>query len=489
MRHLACLVVVLALATPVPCPAAPAPAAKKPAVPAPVPATPSPADATALILGRALADEGAWRKLEHLTTRIGHRLTGSAALERANQWASDAMRQEGLENVRLQPAKVPHWVRGRESARIVAPVERPLPILGLGLSVGTPPGGLTAPVVVVRSFDELTALGRDRVEGRIVAFAPEWEGYGRTVAFRGRGASAAAKLGASAVLVRAATGRSLASPHTGMVAYETGVPRIPAAGITVEDAEWLVRMAAAGETVTVALEMEASQGEDVDSANVIAEIRGRERPDEVVVMGGHSDSWDVGQGAHDDGCACMAAWQALTLIKDLGLRPRRTLRVAFWVSEENSGSGGRAYRDALGDAVSNHVAAIEMDGGCERPVGLGFSAKGGEQDPASQAALAWLREAARPFAALEADRVKWGGGGADIGPLMRAGVPGLSLDTVGEHYFDWHHTQADTLDKVKPADLQRAVALFAVMGWALAEREERLVPTATEKPATQQLAR
>ncbi len=454
-----------------------------PAQPAPVPGAGGTGldDAAARILGRALVDEGAWRKLEHLTTRIGNRLSGSPSLERAIHWAAEGMQGDGLENVRLQPAKVPHWVRGREWARVVSPVERELPMLGLGLSVGTPGDGVTAPVVVARSFDELQALGREKVQGRIVAFTPEWEGYGRTVRYRSSGASAAAKLGAVAVLVRSATGRSIASPHTGVVVYEKDVPRIPAASITVEDCEWLKRMTAAGETVTVSLHMEARQESDADSANVIAEIRGAERPDEVVVMGGHFDSWDVGQGAHDDGCSCMAAWESLTVLKQLGLRPRRTLRVVLWVAEENSGAGGRAYREALGDDVRRHVAAIEMDGGCERPTGFGFTAAAGESDPGSQAALAALRGMVAPLAAIDAASVKWGGGGADIEPLMRAGVPGLSIDTVGEHYFDWHHTQADTIDKVSPVDLRRAVALFALMGYSLANRPEPLVPAGGAK--------
>ena len=399
------------------------------------------------------------------------------------------MKAEGLDGVRLQPVNVPRWVRGHEGARIVSPVERELPVLGLGLSVGTPKEGITAPVVVVRGFEELEALGRGKVEGRIVAFAPEWEGYGRTVRFRSSGASAAAKLGAAVALVRSATGRSIASPHTGMVAYAEGVPKIPAAAITVEDAEWLRRVAASGETVTVSLSMEARLEGDADSANVIAEIRGSERPDEVVVMGGHFDSWDVGQGAHDDGCACMAAWQALTILKELGLRPRRTLRVVLWTSEENSGNGGKAYREALGSDVSSHVAAIEMDGGCERPVGFGFSvSKPGEprprrgdasprepEDPAARKALATLRQVGSLFGGIDAAAVKWGGGGADISPLTRDGVPGLSLDTVEEHYFDWHHTQADTIDKVDPADLRRATGMLAVMGYVLADMPERLV--------------
>ena len=442
------------------------------------------------ILGRALVDEGAWTRLELLTTRIGARLSGSPGLEKAIAWAHEAMKAEGLEGARLQPARVPRWVRGREWARVVSPVERDLPMLGLGMSVGTPKEGITAPVVVVRSFEELEALGRQKAEGRIVAFAPDWEGYGRTVRFRSSGASAAAKLGAVAALVRSATGRSLASPHTGTLVYEAGVPQIPAAAITVEDAEWLRRMAAAGESVTVSLSMEARLEGEVDSANVIAEIRGREKPNEVVVMGGHFDSWDVGQGAHDDGCSCMAAWEALTILKELGLRPRRTLRVVFWTSEENSGNGGKAYREALGSDVASHVAAIEMDGGCERPVGFAFSvtkpgtpppSRRGErpaepEDPAAQTALARLRRIGSLFGGIDAATVKWGGGGADISPLTRDGVPGLSLDTVGEHYFDWHHTRADTIDKVDPADLRRAVGLLAVMSYVLADMPERLVP-------------
>jgi hypothetical protein len=447
-------------------------------------------DPAGRILGRALVDDGAWRKLEHLTTRIGNRLSGSAGLERAVAWAQEGMKAEGLDDVRLQPVKVPHWVRGHEWARIVSPVERPLPILGLGMSVGTPKEGITAPVVVVRSFDELTALGRAAVEGRIVAFAPDWEGYGPTVRYRSSGASAAARLGAVAALVRSATGRSIASPHTGVLSYEDGVPKIPAAGITVEDAQWLRHMAEAGERVTVTLSMEARLEGDADSANVIAEIKGSEKPEEVVVMGGHLDSWDVGQGAHDDGCSCMAAWEALTILKELGLRPRRTLRVVLWTSEENSGNGGKAYRQALGGGATSHVAAIEMDGGCERPVGFGFTLltpgaasprEGGRrdtepEDPAARKALASLRRVASLFAAIDASTVKWGGGGADIGPLMRDGVPGVSVDTVGEHYFDWHHTQADTLDKVEPGDLRRAVGLLGVMGYVLADMPERLVP-------------
>lgn len=448
------------------------------------------------VLARALGDDGAWRKLEHLTTRIGHRLSGSSGLEAAISWAYDGMKAEGLEGVRLQPVRVPRWVRGRESLRVVSPVARELPMLGLGMSVATPQEGINAPVVVVRDEEELQALGRAKVEGRVVVFASEWgggqpfEGYGRTVRFRSAGASAAASLGAVATLVRSATGRSIATPHTGSLTYAEGVPQIPAAAITVEDAEWLRRMTAAGENVTVSLQMEARLEGEADSANVIAELRGREVPDEIVVMGGHFDSWDVGQGAHDDGCATMAAWQALTILKELGLRPRRTLRVVLWTNEENGLRGARAYRDALDAGAASHIGAIEMDGGCERPVGFGVSVlkpgqsrrRGGEPPPSQPtdakeaAVLATVREIASLFGSIDATAVRWGGGGADIGPLMSGGVPGLSLDTVGTHYFDWHHSHGDTLDKVEPDDLRRATGMLAVIGYVLADMPSRLVP-------------
>jgi hypothetical protein len=428
------------------------------------------------ILGAALVDADGWRKLEHLTTRIGHRLSGSVGLERAIAWAVETMRAEGLE-VRAQPVMVPHWVRGVESAEIVSPVARPIAMLGLGMSVGTPPEGITAPVVVVRDFAELDALGRAAVEGKIVVYAVEWKGYGQTVQYRAAGASRAAALGARAALVRSATGSSLYTPHTGTLIYAPDQPRIPAAAITPEDAAWFLRMRDAGEEVVVRLVMGAHQLPDAESANVIAEIRGRERPDEVVVMGGHYDSWDVGQGAHDDGAPCIAAWHALTLIHRLGLQPRRTLRVVLWTNEENGTAGGEAYRAALGDDVSSHVAAIEMDGGCERPVGFGLSIEGAKADGADaryERAFRLLGEIAALLSGIDGDALARRGGGVDIGPLTRDGVPGMSLNTVGERYFDWHHTHADTLDKIDPQDFRKAVALFGVMGFVLADMPETL---------------
>ena len=435
-------------------------------------------EAAGRILGAALVDTEGWGKLVHLTTHIGHRLSGSGALERAIEWAVEGMRAEGLA-VRTQPVMVPQWVRGEESLEVVEPAPRALALLGLGGSVGTPPEGVTAPVVVVRDFDELEALGREGVEGRIVVYAVEWRGYGYTVRYRGSGASRAAALGAVAALVRSATGRSLYTPHTGALRYAEDAPRIPAAAITVEDAMWMLRRQEDGAATILRLRMGAETLPDVPSANVIAEIPGRELPDEVVVIGGHYDSWDVGHGAHDDGAPCIAAWHALTLLQRLELRPRRTLRVVLWTNEENGLRGAQAYRDALGDDVGSHVAAIEMDGGCERPVGFGFTLRGISSegdDERYERAHALLREIAALLEPIDASEIERHGGGADIGPLMEDGVPGMSVQTVGEHYFDWHHTQADTLDKVDVDDFRRAIALFAVMGYALADMPETLLP-------------
>ena len=444
------------------------------------------ADPAATLLGAALVDREGWDKLAYLTHEIGHRLTGSSQLEDAIDWARATMSTEGFDRVWLQPVSAPHWVRGEESAAITSPQPRALPMLGLGRSVGTPPGGIEAPIVVVSSFEELESLADGAAAGKIVVYAVPWEGYGKTVQYRTHGASRAAALGAVAALVRSATGRSLSTPHTGALRYAEDQARIPAAAITVEDAEWMKAMAARGHEIRVRLSMGAATLPDITSYNVIAEISGRELPDEIVVLGGHLDSWDVGHGAHDDAVGCIASWQALRLIQQLGVRPRRTIRVVLWTNEENGLAGAREYHDALGTDVQDHVAAIEMDGGSELPTGFGFGLAGVDPesgDPVYESAFATLNELAGPLEAIGAAEIFRGGGGADIGPLMRAGVPGLGLWTVGEHYFDWHHTAADTLDKVDPQNFRKATAMLAVMAWRLAEMPERLVPSGWQPPA------
>src|ERR1700733_14357816 len=326
------------------------------------------------LIEAALKDDAGLNRLEYLCYRIGNRLSGSKALEQAVQWSIEEMRRAGLDNVRTISVKVPHWVRGRESAEMLEPLAKPLFMLGLGGSVATPPDGITADVVAVSSFDELEKLGRRGVEGKIVVYDAPFVTYGKTVLYRKDGASRAARLGAVAALVRSITPRSLRDPHTGAMQYSASDPKIPTAAVSVEDALWIHGLTRAGQRVRVHLAMEAHTEPDADSADVIGEIVGREKPEEVVVIGGHIDSWDVGQGAHDDGGGIMAALAAVSLIRKLGLQPRRTIRLVFWTNEENGGRGGVAYRDWASTQGSKHVAAIEMDGGAEKPRGFNIGA-------------------------------------------------------------------------------------------------------------------
>jgi carboxypeptidase Q len=412
----------------------------------------------------ALRDSAAWNKLARLTDGFGHRLSGSESLEQAIDWMLAEMRAEGLENVRGEPAMVPRWIRGQESAELVAPRAMSLPMLGLGGSIGTPPDGITAEVLVVSSFADLEQHAAE-ARGKIVLFDVPFTNYGATVQYRGNGAIAAARAGAVAALVRSVAAYSLRSPHTGAMRYDSTVTRIPSAAITTEDAAMLHRMQGRGERIVVRLRMEARTEPDVPSRNVVAELRGRERPDEVVVMGGHIDSWDVGQGAVDDAGGVVIAWEAVRLMKELGLRPRRTVRVVGWVNEENGGRGGQAYRDQHAAELDNHILAIESDGGVFTPVGFGFTG--------SDSARVLLRQVVRLLARVGADSLLAGGGGADIGPIMRAGVPGMSHNTDGD-YFWFHHSNADTVDKLDPRDMGLSVAMMAVMAYVVAEMPERL---------------
>jgi hypothetical protein len=422
------------------------------------------------LIDAALADNDGYNRLAYLCYRIGNRLSGSVGLERAVAWSAEQMKAAGLSNVRVIPVKVPHWVRGAESARMVAPLDKPLHMLGLGMSVGTPAGGITADVVAISTFDELAKLGREKVQGKIVVYNEEYRGYGPTRVYRSSGPSRAAALGAVAALVRSATPLAMQIPHSGEMAYDANQPKIPAAAISPEDAMMLARLANEGVPVKVHLEMAAHMEPDADSGDVVGEIPGSEHPEEVVVIGGHLDSWDVGQGAQDDGASIMACLQALALMNKLGLHPRRTVRVAFWVNEENGGRGGEAYRAWVGDAIKNQVAAIEMDGGAEAPRGYGAGVDANSME--------LLKQAAKLLERVGAGEITGGGGGSDIGPLLRDGVPGLGERTVGTHYFDWHHTEADTLDKVNPEDFRKNVASLAVMSYVLADMPGRLVASA-----------
>ena len=437
------------------------------------------AAASQQLIGAALTSDVAWQRLAELCDDIVHRLSGTSQLEQAVEWAAAHMRQDGLQ-VSLQPVMVSHWVRGEESAEMLEPRRHTLRMLGLGRSVGTPRQGITAEVVVVGSFEELDALPDAAVAGKVVLFNVQYAGYGKTVKYRGGGCDAAAKRGAVAMLVRSVGPVSLDTPHTGALRYRNEeVAKIPGAAITIEDAEMIDRLTSRGIAVRLRLKMEAHTEKELKlSHNVIAELRGSEKPEEVVVLGGHLDSWDVGQGAHDDGGGCVISMEALRLIHTLGLQPRRTVRVVLWTNEESGLAGGTAYRDSLGDAVKGHVAAIESDGGVERILGFGAHATladGKEVDEQRQERIqVRMRQIAPLLAGLGADKVLSRGGGADIGPLMKAGVPGISHRTVMEMYFHVHHTEADTMDKVDPLELRKNVAAMAVLTYVLADMPLRL---------------
>jgi carboxypeptidase Q len=421
--------------------------------------------AAARIIGAALTSDRAYSRLAHLTDHIGNRLSGSQNLERAIEWAVTEMKRDKLDNVRAEKVMVPHWVRGEESLEMLAPVPRKLQMLGLGNSIGTPAEGITAEAVVVRDFAELDRLG-EQVRGKIVVYNAPFVNYGATVAYRLQGASRAARYGAVAALVRSITPVSLQTPHTGAMNYDPNQPKIPVAAVTIEVAEFLQRMNDRGDHPRLRLKMEAKFLPDAESANVIAELKGSEKPDEIVLVGGHFDSWDVGQGAHDDGGGCIIAWEAVRLLKELGLKPRRTIRVVLYTNEENGLRGGNAYRDAYRAELAKHVLAIESDSGVYHPEGFGLAATAPLQVRSN------MMEIAKLLSGIGADQIATDGGGADIGPLMREGVIGASLDMDEEHYFDIHHTPADTLDKVNPRDLAFCVATMAVMAYVVADLPE-----------------
>jgi carboxypeptidase Q len=419
------------------------------------------------IIGAALTSDRAYQRLAHLTDHIGNRLSGSKSLERAIEWAITEMKRDRLDNVRAEKVMVPHWVRGEESLEMIGPAAQKLLMLGLGNSVSTPPEGIAAEAIVVRSFDELDALG-ERARGKIVVYNVPFTNYGETVRYRSSGASRAARYGAVAALVRSVTPVSLQTPHTGAMAYDEKQPKIPTAAITIEGAELLQRMHDRGDHPTLRLKMEAKFLPDAESANVVAEIKGSEKPDEVVLVSGHFDSWDVGQGAHDDGGGAIMSWEAVRLLKELGLRPRRTIRVVLWTNEENGGRGGNGYLEAHRAELSKHILVIESDSGTYRPEGFGLAAAAPPQ------ARANLQEIVKLLAGIRADRVAANGGGADITPMMREGVVGASLDVDGTHYFDIHHTPADTLEKINPQDLALCVAALAVVVYTVADMPQAL---------------
>ena len=426
------------------------------------------ADAKRLI-DAALADSSAWDRLAELTDTFGSRLSGSKALEDAIDWILAQMKKDGLANVRGERVMVPHWVRGTESATLLTPRSTPLHMVGLGMSVGTSANGITAPVLVVDSFEDLQKHASE-AKGKIVLFdhpfpldvAP-MDGYDQAVTYRGGAPAAAAKVGAVAALIRSVSSFSIQNPHTGSTRYDSTVVKVPAAALSVEDAEMLHRMQRRGGKITINLKMSAQTLPNAPSRNVVAELRGSEKPDEVVVLGGHIDSWDIGQGAMDDGGCSVAAWEAVRLMSKLGLKPKRTVRVVLWTNEENGGRGGRGYRDAHTAELPKHSVAMECDNGVFKPVGFRF-----------QGSAAGLELAKAVGAVAGASRVVSGEGEADVGPIIQRGVPGLALDVDDTKYFWYHHSAGDMMNVIDRGELAQCVAMMAAMAYIIADLDQAI---------------
>ena len=431
------------------------------------------------IKAAALNDDYAYRQLTHLTENIGPRPTGSPQARAAAEYVAAELRQLGLE-VRLQPVTVPHWVRGAETAALVEypgmvpSTTQKIVLTALGGSSSTPPDGLTAEVIAVSTFDELAALGHDKVAGKIVLFNELFDkqkaaaglafpAYSEAVRYRGAGPKAAADLGAIAALVRTVGSADYRLPHTGF-SFPAG---IPAAAVTAEDADLIVHLAAEGK-VRMHLTLTPQKLPDETGYNVIGDLKGSEHPEQIVVVSGHLDSWDLGTGAIDDGAGVVIAMESAEILQRLRLRPARTLRVIAWMDEETGGSGSRAYTAEYSNNFPHHIAAIESDAGAAHP--LGFDVKA---TPAAIDALRPVQSVLQSIGATFFQPTTYPPG-ADIEAMSNAGVPAFGVMQDSRTYFNYHHSAADTLDKVVPAELRENAAAMAVMAYALTNMKDPL---------------
>jgi carboxypeptidase Q len=420
---------------------------------------------------RALADPLALELVTELVNTAGARPAGSPGDAKATLWARERLASLGFENVRVEPVTVQRWERGANTARVVLPAAEELVTTALGGSVATPAGGLEAPVLRVTSLDEVRALPAEGAAGKIVfidermAATRDASGYGKAVAKRGAGASEAARKGAVALLIRSAGTSTRRVAHTGAMRYQDDAPRIPAASLSNVDADRLAELVAAGGPVTVHLELATQKLPDGTSANVLGEIRGREKPEEIVLLGCHLDSWDLGQGAQDDGAGCAIVMASAKLVADLPVRPRRTLRVVLYANEEFGLAGARAYAEAHAGELDRHVAAFEADLGAGK---VWSFTTGVPEDrlPAVREIASWLAPLGIELGGND------GRGGADLSPLRPAGVPLFGLWQDATRYFDVHHTADDTLEFLDAEGLAQNVAAHTLLAWGLAEHAE-----------------
>ena len=458
---------------------------------APLDSSPSPSPTPAVFSQQTLADlkrlqqaalksDYAYKQVAHLANNIGPRLSGSAQAAKSVEYVASELKTIGCE-VHLERVIVPHWVRGEETAALVQfpgqanNTTQKIVLCALGASVATPAHGITAEVIAVRNFDELKSLPREKVAGRIVLFnypfdkqmAAEGRGneaYGEAVVYRSDGPSAAARQGAVACLIRSVGGADYRLPHTGQTNYAHDAPKIPAGAVTAEDADLIADLVRQG-PVKMKLILTPQQLPDVESYNVIGDIKGGGHPEQVIIVSGHLDSWDLGTGAIDDGAGVAVSMEAANLIQKLHLKPKRTIRVIAWMNEENGSAGSKQY--AKDHGKEDHFAAMETDGGAGHP--LGINIKGTPE----------VKKMLVPVAAVLQES---GAGilnlvehcGADIEPLEKAGVPCFSPIQDSRFYFNYHHTAVDTLDKIVPKELAENSAVVAVAAYGLANMEQPL---------------
>src|SRR5436190_1528616 len=430
----------------------------------------------------AVTSDYAYRQVAHLSNNIGPRLTGSAQAAKAVEYVASELKAIGCE-VQLEKVTVPHWVRGEETAALVqfpgqaANTTQKIVLCALGPSVATPPNGIEAEVIMVRNFDELKSLPREKVAGKIVLFnypfdkqmAAEGRGgeaYGEAVIYRADGPSAAARQGAVACLIRSVGGADYRLPHTGQTDYANDAPKIPAGAVTAEDADLIADLVRQG-PVKMKLVLTPQILPDVESANVIGDIKGSEHPEQVIVVSGHLDSWDLGTGAIDDGAGVAVSMEAANLIQKLHLKPKRTIRVIAWMNEENGLAGSKQYAKDHEKDWANHFAAMETDGGAGHPIGLNIKAKP-EVKAMLKAVSSILQESGAGMLALTENA------GADIEPMEKAGVPAFAPIQDSRFYFNYHHTPADSPAKYVPKELAENTGIVAVFAYAMANSEQAL---------------
>ncbi len=420
-----------------------------------------------LLFDAALSKGESYQMLEHLSTKIGPRLSGSPGAAAAVEWSRHVMKEYEFDSVWLQPVMVPHWVRGqKEEGRIVNSKKMgtvTVNICALGGSVGTGPAGIAAQVVEVKSFEELKQLGSGAIKGKIVFFNRPMDptkintfaAYAGAVNQRGAGASEASRYGAVAVVVRSMGSNIEEYPHTGGMSYQPNIPKIPAVAISTKHAELLSKLLKEDNGLQFYVETHCETLEDAPSYNVIGEIKGTDRPEEVIVVSGHLDSWDLAQGAHDDGAGCVQAIEVLRLFKAIGYRPKHTIRAVMYMNEENGLRGGLKYAEVAEAKHEKHIAAMESDRGGFTPRGFSMSASEAEREKIRS----W-RPLLEPYGLSDFSQE---GGGADIGPLARLGVPLIGFLPDSQRYFDYHHTPQDTFDKVNKRELEMGAASMAAM--------------------------